>query len=300
MTGKQFFERARAIAATALPMGPKAVLNSLNLRCDRSGGCWPSHKTIAADIGASERSVRTYLTEAIDAGFVVVVRGGGRGLSNRYRLNLPVQNAENSAGFSDQKEALNPEESAGFSGGGSVQNPATVAVNPANFSVNPATVAAYPLISPHIPSRGARNKFQKPNAEQVRRFAESNSLPIAEAEPFCDHYESNGWRVGGRGPMKDWKAAFRNWCRRIPEFKRGASAAGPTGSPAAAAAWDSVRAAIKDHSSVEPERVCAAVGKQAFNAARAAGGLRKIEFAAAAELPRLRAEFVRSFEGASS
>ena len=30
---------------------------------------------------------------------------------------------------------------------------------------------------------------------------------------FCHYFTSNGWKVGGRAPMKDWKASFRNWCR---------------------------------------------------------------------------------------
>ena len=296
---KQFFKRAQAIAATALPLGPRAVLNLLNLRCNRSGFCWPALKTIGREIGCTERSVQNYLAELIAAGFVEQVRGGGRGVSNRYRLNLPVQNAENSSGFPNAEGEPNAENSSGFSSGGSVQNIETVAGNIEKFSLNTETVSIYPLRTPKKPIGGARNKFQKPNAEQVRQFAESNSLPIAEAEPFCDHFESNGWRVGGRGPMKDWQAAFRNWCRRIPEFKRGAAAAGPTGSPAAVAAWDSVQAALRTHSSFESDRVRAAVGEQAFNAAKAAGGLRRIESAAPSELPRLRAAFVRSFEGAS-
>ena len=38
------------------------------------------------------------------------------------------------------------------------------------------------------------------------------ALPPVEAQRFWDYYESNGWRVG-RNPMKDWKAAVRNWQR---------------------------------------------------------------------------------------
>jgi hypothetical protein len=38
------------------------------------------------------------------------------------------------------------------------------------------------------------------------------ALPPVEARRFWDYYESNGWKVG-RNPMKDWKAAVRNWQR---------------------------------------------------------------------------------------
>jgi len=38
-----------------------------------------------------------------------------------------------------------------------------------------------------------------------------------EAVSFYDHFESNGWRVSGRTPMKDWRATARNWVRRAVE-----------------------------------------------------------------------------------
>lgn len=34
------------------------------------------------------------------------------------------------------------------------------------------------------------------------------------ASEFWDYYQSNGWKVGGKAPMKDWKAAAANWKRR--------------------------------------------------------------------------------------
>lgn len=35
-----------------------------------------------------------------------------------------------------------------------------------------------------------------------------------DAESTFDYYESNGWKVGGRAPVKDWKACARNCQRR--------------------------------------------------------------------------------------
>jgi hypothetical protein len=57
-----------------------------------------------------------------------------------------------------------------------------------------------------------------------------------EAAAFCDHYESNGWRVSGKTPMADWRAAFRNWMRRRPQFQAPAAARIGTGPPAPARA----------------------------------------------------------------
>lgn len=41
----------------------------------------------------------------------------------------------------------------------------------------------------------------------------------AEAAAFHDHYASNGWRVSGKTPMVDWRAAFRSWMRRRSQFQ---------------------------------------------------------------------------------
>ena len=34
-----------------------------------------------------------------------------------------------------------------------------------------------------------------------------------EAHKFCDHFESNGWKVGGKTKMVSWKAAVRNFLK---------------------------------------------------------------------------------------
>jgi hypothetical protein len=40
------------------------------------------------------------------------------------------------------------------------------------------------------------------------------------ASAFYDYFESNGWKVGGKAPMRDWKAAARNWCRNEKTFRQ--------------------------------------------------------------------------------
>lgn len=45
------------------------------------------------------------------------------------------------------------------------------------------------------------------------------ALPPVEAQRYWDYYQSNGWKVG-RNPMKDWKAAVRNWQRNADKPTR--------------------------------------------------------------------------------
>ena len=49
-------------------------------------------------------------------------------------------------------------------------------------------------------------------------YAAEIGLPESEAERFRDHYEANGWKVGGRTKMSDWRAALRNWKRNAARF----------------------------------------------------------------------------------
>lgn len=59
-------------------------------------------------------------------------------------------------------------------------------------------------------SKGAR--FAPPTPAEVAEYAKSRGTPI-DAERFCDFYASKGWKVGSQ-PMKDWRAAARNWAGR--------------------------------------------------------------------------------------
>ena len=57
------------------------------------------------------------------------------------------------------------------------------------------------------------NKSIPPPLTLIKDFFKELNKPL-EADPFYDYFQSNGWKVGGKAPMKDWKAAARNWCRR--------------------------------------------------------------------------------------
>lgn len=52
-------------------------------------------------------------------------------------------------------------------------------------------------------------RFTPPTPTEVSEYAASAGITIA-ADRFCNFYASKGWKVG-KTPMKDWKAAVRNW-----------------------------------------------------------------------------------------
>lgn len=55
---------------------------------------------------------------------------------------------------------------------------------------------------------------------EVQQFFKNENFRLTEAEKFYNYFQSNGWKVGGRAPMKDWHAAARNWILNAVEFKQ--------------------------------------------------------------------------------
>lgn len=61
------------------------------------------------------------------------------------------------------------------------------------------------------PNARTREKFSPPTADEVKAYADDKGL-VLDADRFVDFYAAKGWRVG-TAPMKDWRAAARNWAR---------------------------------------------------------------------------------------
>lgn len=64
-----------------------------------------------------------------------------------------------------------------------------------------------------VPEPIKNKRFTPPTADEVRAYAQENALNI-DANRFVDYYTAVGWKVSGKSPMKDWKAAVRNWAAR--------------------------------------------------------------------------------------
>ena len=63
-------------------------------------------------------------------------------------------------------------------------------------------------------------RFKAPTVEQAREYFSEKGYMESEAERFVDHFTANGWKVG-KSPMKDWKAAARNWMRNVKDWNGG-------------------------------------------------------------------------------
>lgn len=68
--------------------------------------------------------------------------------------------------------------------------------------------------SERLRSGESKKRFRPPTVEEVEAYCFERNNKV-DAERFVDYYTANGWRVG-KNPMKDWKAAVRNWERKDP------------------------------------------------------------------------------------
>lgn len=76
----------------------------------------------------------------------------------------------------------------------------------------------------HVVTARAREarRFRPPTVEEVSEYCQERGMKV-DPQRFVDHYTANGWKVGGRSSMRDWRAALRNWERN--EFSGNASGA---------------------------------------------------------------------------
>jgi uncharacterized protein YdaU (DUF1376 family) len=79
-----------------------------------------------------------------------------------------------------------------------------------------------PLTTNHKPltKESRASRFTPPALTEVNGYFNEKGVPglagRSEAERFIDFYESKGWMVG-KNKMKDWKAAVRNWLKRMDD-----------------------------------------------------------------------------------
>ena len=57
-----------------------------------------------------------------------------------------------------------------------------------------------------------------PSLELVKEYFRFQKNTEFEAERFFNYYSSNGWLIGGKTKMEDWKASARNWMLNTSKF----------------------------------------------------------------------------------
>jgi hypothetical protein len=77
---------------------------------------------------------------------------------------------------------------------------------------SPAQPSPHPAPLEEKRTAPPRKPFRPPTPEEVNAYADELGKRI-DGGRFVDYYASNGWKVG-KNPMRDWRAAVRNWISR--------------------------------------------------------------------------------------
>ena len=154
------------------------------------------HSIIAAETGLTLQQTRTAIKKLSSTGDIRVSS------SNRYSV---VTVCKYDSWLEVQQSNNNP-----------ITNEQQLYNN--NNKVNKVNKEEANASSTRTRARETREKrFVKPTIEELRAYISEKGYTFS-AEKFIAHYDSNGWMVG-RTPMKDWKAACRNWQIRRSEEK---------------------------------------------------------------------------------
>ena len=74
-----------------------------------------------------------------------------------------------------------------------------------------------------------RSLRAKPKGQlEVLDFFKEKNYVLDEAFKFYNHYKAIGWKIGGKIPIQDWKAAADNWMIKAKELS-GTNALGQSG-----------------------------------------------------------------------
>ena len=70
-----------------------------------------------------------------------------------------------------------------------------------------------------VPQKKESIFFTPPSETNVVDFFTCKNLQANEALRFFNHYQSNGWKVGGKTPMENWQASATKWILNIEKPK---------------------------------------------------------------------------------
>lgn len=171
------------------------VLLAISDFANDQGTAYPSIPTLAKKSRLSERATQYAVRELVQIGELSISRNSGPHRSNVFRVMKGAKSAPSKGARSALVQNLHGAKSG-------IQMVQPVAPKP---SIEPSCITD-------------KYSGRPKNLEEVMAYGREISLPQSECEAFNDHFMSNGWKVGGKAPMKDWKASLRNWKRNGSRF----------------------------------------------------------------------------------
>lgn len=208
-------------------LGARLVMLAIADYSDDRGEAYPSVASLARKSGLSERATHYAIAELIEIGELVVEKNAGPRGCNIFRVQLlhgckhstpaksaPVQNTTEKGCKDCTQTVIEPslikKEDASLEESREPKQPGGTA--PERDPSKTDQKKTFPVGSTQNP---------KPTCEQIAARLQHLGMPasvsIYEAEQFAAHYNSNGWKVGGKTKMISWESACVTWKARWSE-----------------------------------------------------------------------------------
>ena len=203
------------------------------------GRCFPMQGTLAAELGTSMRNVRRLLKELDLHGLIECERLSRIGTNQYFFLAHEWMEFLAESSSAEDSERTNPageSTAASIEGTNSVSEGTDVSNERTDVALERTKVESdgthTSALSIRESIRDSRKESARESTQEIRHthtprslndvidYAYEIDLAKTDAEAFYDHFSSNGWKVSGRAPMKNWRAALRTWKRNKANYAR--------------------------------------------------------------------------------
>ena len=196
----------------------------------KEGYCYASNQYLAEKLNKSKDTISAGITKLKKYGYIETEeeKFGAAIINRKIRVIVFERIAEFQSANGENKAADGKNKDAnGKNSVADVKNPSDAYIGRArmnntsqeNYKPYELQALCVSASATHERNEAPRSpEFQKPTIEQIKAYCQEANKNI-DAEAFFDFYEAKGWVVG-RAPMKDWKAAVRNWAKNESQFLR--------------------------------------------------------------------------------
>jgi hypothetical protein len=220
------------LARTEISPAAKLCYARLCQYAGQDGKCFPTQDTLAVEIGVSGRNVRRLLNELVSYKLIEYERVSRSGTNQYFFLEHEWMELFTEPSPREDSERTNPEIERTNVAPERTDLPldrTNVAEERTNIASERTNLSALTIResvrdsrreSPRESGEESIYTHTPRSLDEVIEYAYEIDLGKTDAEAFYDHFSSNGWKVSGRAPMKDWRAALRTWKRNKMNYAR--------------------------------------------------------------------------------